>query len=113
MKSTIEDIHYTQTAVYKVDHKESYAGWLQYKKIQEEALANDYKQYCGNLTLLGNSLVMGAAKKELLQAITSMLGIEPGTLLESESGLILSTVDSITVNLEVDFDQLTEDGYDY
>lgn len=111
MKSTIEDIHYTQTAVYKVDHKESYAGWLQYKKIQEEALANDYKQYCGNLTLLGNSLVMGAAKKELLQAITSMLGIEPETLLESESGLILSTVDSITVNLEVDFDQLTEDGY--
>jgi alpha-glucuronidase len=112
MVSTIENISKNMTDLYKVEHKESYAAWLQYKNIEDNDLANEYKRWCSSLHVLGNSLVIESAKKELLRAISSMLGNEPESDSEpKQSGLVLATKDSIGNLVDVDFDQLNDDGY--
>jgi alpha-glucuronidase len=112
MVSTIENISKNMTDLYKVENKESYAAWLQYKNIEDNDLANEYKRWCSSLHVLGNSLVIESAKKELLRAISSMLGLEPESDLEpKQSGLVLASKDSIGNLVDVDFDQLNDDGY--
>lgn len=112
MKSTIENISKNITDFYKVEHKESYAAWLQYKKIDDSALAHEYTQWVGNLNVLGNSLIIESTKKELLQGISSMLGIEPDVSSEpKQAGLVVATSDSIGDLVDVDFNQLNKDGY--
>jgi alpha-glucuronidase len=113
MKSFVETTLKNVSERLKAEHKESYAAWLQYKKIEDEALADDYRQWCNNLEVLTNSIVIESAKKELLQGISSMLGIQPSLTTEANNraGLVLGTRDTIENSLDIDFDQLSEDGY--
>lgn len=112
MKSTVESISKNMTNLFKVEHKESYAAWLQYKNIADQAFVNEYKQWCGSISVLGDSVVIESAKKELLQGFSSMLGIEPDCSSGSmRSSIVLATKDSIGDLVDVDFDQLNDDGY--
>ncbi|WP_179599763.1 alpha-glucuronidase family glycosyl hydrolase [Neobacillus driksii] len=100
------------TDLYKEKHKESYAAWLQYTKIDDQAIADKYAQWCRCLTVLGDSVVMESAKKELIQGISSMLGILPDSCSEpQQSGLVLAVKDPIGDLIDVDFNQLNDDGY--
>ncbi|MCM3694178.1 alpha-glucuronidase family glycosyl hydrolase [Neobacillus niacini] len=112
MVSSIENISKNITDIYKEEHKESYAAWLQYKNIENNELANEYKQWCSSLNVLGNSLVIESAKKELSLGISSMLGIQPELNSEpKQSGLVLAAGNSIDNLVDADFGQLNEDGY--
>nr|WP_313771807.1 alpha-glucuronidase family glycosyl hydrolase [Neobacillus niacini] len=111
MNSTIETNSKNSTDMFKVEHKDSYAAWLQYKNIDNSALSNEYKHLWGSLNVLGNSLILETAKKELLSAISSMLGIEPAFAEPTQANLVLATKDSLGDLVDVDFDQLNDDGY--
>ncbi|OLS37252.1 alpha-glucuronidase [Bacillus sp. MRMR6] len=97
----------------KAKHKESYAAWLQYKKIEDQATAKKYTQWCGSITVLGDSPVIESAKKELFLGISSMLGIHPGTRseIQQQSGLVIAVKDSVGDLVDIDFNQLNDDGY--
>ncbi|MFS0778140.1 alpha-glucuronidase family glycosyl hydrolase [Neobacillus sp. 3P2-tot-E-2] len=98
--------------LYKTAHKESYSAWLQYKKIENRAIAEEYTQWCTSLTVLGDSVVMESAKRELIEGISSMLGIMPGSSSEpQQSGLVLAVIDTIVDLVDVDGKQLNDDGY--
>ncbi|WP_307197065.1 alpha-glucuronidase family glycosyl hydrolase [Neobacillus niacini] len=110
--SIVENISQNTTDLLKVEHKESYAAWLQYKNIDDQTLVNNYKQWCGRISILGASVVIESAKKELLLGISSMLGIEPDCSSEPmQASLVLATNASIVDLVDVDFDQLNDDGY--
>jgi alpha-glucuronidase len=112
LKSAFENISKKFTEIYKVEHKESYSAWLQLKKIEESAIADKYAQWCGSLTVLGESVVMETANRELTHGISSMLGIMPNSFSEPQSsGLVLATKDTIGDLVDVDFNQLNDDGY--
>ncbi|WP_420910294.1 alpha-glucuronidase family glycosyl hydrolase [Neobacillus muris] len=98
---------------HRAEHKESYACWLQYHKIEDAALVEEYRNWCGNLEILTVSLVMDSAQKELLRGISSMIGSEPDIFAEttSPSGLVLATMESLGGRIIVDFNQLNDDGY--
>jgi alpha-glucuronidase len=112
LRSAFENISKNSTDVYKIAHKASYSAWLQYKKIEDRLIAEDYTQWCRNLSVLEDSIVMESAKRELILGISSMLGIIPESCSEpQQSGLVLAIKDSITDLLDVDFNQLNDDGY--
>jgi alpha-glucuronidase len=112
LKSAFENISKNSTDLYKTAHKASYSAWLQYKKIEDRLIAEDYTQWCRNLSVLEDSIVMESAKRELIQGISSMLGIMPESCSEpKQSGLVLAINDSFTDLLDVDFNQLNDDGY--
>lgn len=112
MKSAVESISQNMTDLFKVEHKESYAAWLQYKNIDDQAFVNENKQWCGSISVFGDSVVIESAKKELLHGISSMLGIEPVCSSESmRSSIVLATKDSIGDIVDVDFKELNDDGY--
>jgi alpha-glucuronidase len=112
LKSAFENISKNRTDLYKAEQKESYSAWLQYKKIEDRAIAEEYTQWCSSLTVVGDAVVLESAKKELIQGISSMLGIIPDTFSEPQhSGLVLAVTDSIGDLIDVDFNQLNDDGY--
>jgi alpha-glucuronidase len=112
MKSIVENISQNTTDLFNVEHKESYAAWLQYKNIDDQTLVNEYKQWCGRISILGASAVIESAKKELLLGISSMLEIEPDCSSEPmQASLVLAANTSIVDLVDVDFDQLNDDGY--
>jgi alpha-glucuronidase len=112
MKSIVENISQNTTDLFKAEHKESYAAWLQYKNIDNQTLVNEYKQWCGRISILGASVVIESAKKELLLGISSMLGMEPDCSSEPmQASLVLAANDSIVGLVDVDFNQLNDDGY--
>ncbi|WP_218781307.1 alpha-glucuronidase family glycosyl hydrolase [Bacillus sp. EB106-08-02-XG196] len=112
MKSAFENISKSRTDLYKEEHKESYSAWLQYKKIESQAWSEEYTQWCGGFTVLGESVVIESAKRELILGISSMLGIQPSISSEpQQSGLVLADRDSIGNLVDVDFNQLNDDGY--
>lgn len=111
MNSTVETNSKNSTDLFKVEHKDSYAAWLQYKNIDNSTLSNEYKHLCGSFHVLGNSLILESAKKELLTAISSMLGMEPDCAEPTQAKLVLATKDSLGDLVDVDFDQLNDDGY--
>ncbi|MDM5327449.1 alpha-glucuronidase family glycosyl hydrolase [Neobacillus sp. CF12] len=85
---------------------------MQYKKIEDRAIAEEYTQWCSSLTVVGDTVVMESAKKELILGISSMLGIIPDTFSEPQhSGLVLAVKDSTGDLIDVDFNQLNDDGY--
>lgn len=111
MNNAIRTISKNSTDLLKVEHKDSYAAWLQYKNIDNSALLNEYKQLCRSLHVLGDSLILKSAKKELLSAISSMVGMEPASAEPMQANLVLATKDSLGDLADVDFDQLNDDGY--
>jgi alpha-glucuronidase len=112
LKSTFKNISKNSTDLYKAEHKESYAAWLQYKMIEDRALVQEYTQWCSSVTVLGDTVIMESAKKELIQGISSMLGIMPDSFSEpQQSGLVLAIKDTIGDLIDVDFNQLNDDGY--
>jgi alpha-glucuronidase len=112
LKSAFENISKNRTDLYKEEHKESYSAWLQYKKIESQAWSEEYTQWCGGFTVLGESVVIESAKRELILGISSMLGIQPSISSEpQQSGLVLADRDSIGNLVDVDFNQLNDDGY--
>jgi alpha-glucuronidase len=112
LKSAFENISKNRTDLYMAEHKESYSAWLQYKKIEDRAIAEEYTQWCSSLTVLGDSVVLESAKKELIQGISSMFGIIPDSFSEpQQSGLVLAVKDSIGDLIDVDYNQLNDDGY--
>jgi alpha-glucuronidase len=112
LKSAFENISKSRTDLYKEEHKESYSAWLQYKKIESQAWSEEYTQWCGGFTVLGESVVIESAKRELILGISSMLGIQPSISSEpQQSGLVLADRDSIGNLVDVDFNQLNDDGY--
>lgn len=112
MKAFVENSSSNMTEQLKLEHKESYHCWLQYKKIEAD-LANEYQHLCENLEVLGNSLVIESAKKELFKGLSSMLDMQPKIMSgnKNRAGLILGTVATIDHEFEIDFDQLNDDGY--
>ncbi|MEH7272805.1 alpha-glucuronidase family glycosyl hydrolase [Neobacillus vireti] len=112
MKSAVENISQSTTDLFKAEHKESYTAWLQYKNIDDQALVNEYKQWCGTISTLEASVVIESAEKELTLGISSMLGIEPnGSSEPLQSGIVIATKDTFGDLADVDFDQLNDDGY--
>jgi alpha-glucuronidase len=112
LKSTNEIISKNITDILKAKHKESYAAWLQYKKIEDQATAKEYTQWCGRVTVLGDSPVIESAKKELILGLSSMLGIHPGTSSEiQQSGLVIAVKDSVGDLVDIDSKQLNDEGY--
>ncbi len=51
--------------------------WLRYERIEDEALAEQYRKWCGNLTVLGSSPILESARDELTAGISSLLGVAP------------------------------------
>ena len=47
--------------------------WLRYERIEDEALAEQYRKWCGNLTVLGSSPILESARDELTAGISSLL----------------------------------------
>jgi alpha-glucuronidase len=112
LNSTNEVIENNSTDLLKAKHKESYAAWLQYKKIEDQATAKEYTQWCGRVTVLGDSPVIESARKELILGLSSMLGIHPGTSSGiQQSGLVIAVKDSVGDLVDVDCNQLNDDGY--
>ncbi|MCM2531263.1 alpha-glucuronidase [Neobacillus pocheonensis] len=101
------------TEQLKTDHKESYAAWLQYKKIEDFSLLENYQKWFENLASLADSVVIESAKKELLLGLSSMLGVQPtfSTERKAAAGIVLGTSVSIANQIEIDFEQLNDDGY--
>ncbi len=113
MKSSIEHTYSNLTAKLKDEHKKSYASWLQYERLEDTALLHDYQKWCENIHILGDSLVIDSAKKELQAGISSMLGVQPGVIkgAMSSAGIFLGTKDSVDSSVDIDFNQLNDDGY--
>ncbi|MBT2657132.1 alpha-glucuronidase [Bacillus sp. ISL-18] len=113
MNSTIEN---TTIEQYKVTHKESYAAWLQYTKIDDAELAGEYLKWAGNIHSLAGSAVVDSALNELNTAFSSMLDIQPqlSSGVSYKNRILLATKKESTMldgNIDVDFDQINEDGY--
>jgi alpha-glucuronidase len=51
--------------------------WLRYERIEDEALAEQYRYWCRNLVVYGSSSIIDSAKEELMAGISSMLRISP------------------------------------
>lgn len=113
MKSLTENTYSNLTAKLKEEHQKSYSGWLQYERFEDTAIVHEYQKWCGNIHILGNSLVIDSAKKELQAGISSMLGVQPGIKNEAmkSAGIYLGTKDTIDPAVDVDFTQLNDDGY--
>jgi alpha-glucuronidase len=113
MNSIIET---TTTVQNKVNHKESYAAWLQYTKIDHAEVAEEYRKWAGNINSLAGSAVIDSALNELNAAFSSMLDIQPQISLGTKPNyrILLATKkesNMLDANIDVDFDQVNEDGY--
>ncbi|GAE33976.1 alpha-glucuronidase family glycosyl hydrolase [Halalkalibacter akibai] len=109
---TIENKLNTQ----KITSEESYACWLQYRKITDPTLVEKLTSSLSNLIVLDQSERLTAAIDELTTAIQSMLEVKPVTLTElgEENGVVLATEESLKLNnieLEYDVSELTVEGY--
>jgi alpha-glucuronidase len=104
---------YNKTEQLKLNHKEGYSAWLQYKKIKDTTLLEHYRKWCVNLEILGDSLVLESAKKELVCGISSMVGIKPGISDKQKPAvsILLATESSLDDQYDSDFNQLNDDGY--
>ena len=115
MKSTIDNTEYNLTEQYKVNHKESYAAWLQYKKIDDAALVKEYQKWASNIESLADSIVIQSAQNELNTALSSMLDIQPkiSSDIKPVNSIVLASMKELNLldKLDVDFDQINEDGY--
>src|SRR3954451_7100973 len=115
MKSTIDKTRNNITELYKLNHKESYAAWLQYKKIDDTALVEEYQKWSTNIESLADSIVVQSARNELITAFSSMLDIQPeiSSGIKSKNSIVLATKKELNLldKLDVDFDQINEDGY--
>ncbi|PLS01141.1 alpha-glucuronidase family glycosyl hydrolase [Neobacillus cucumis] len=104
------------TEQYKVDHKESYAAWLQYKKIDDAALLKEYQTWTENIVSLSDSIVIESAQNELSKALSSMLDIHPevSSGLKPKNRIVLATMKEFNLldnEIDIDFKQINEDGY--
>ncbi|WP_123043292.1 alpha-glucuronidase family glycosyl hydrolase [Cohnella candidum] len=90
-----------------------YACWLRYEYIENASLRESYLSSCSCYSLLGDSFILMNARKQLAEALSSMLGRVPT---ESDTGgIIAGTIDSSTelrqITAQYDFDELGEEGY--
>ena len=54
-----------------------YDFWLRYEKIQDESVLNNYKNFCKEIVVTENQIILNSAKEELKLGISKMLGIQP------------------------------------
>jgi alpha-glucuronidase len=116
LRSIIDTTRLNVTEQYKRNHKESYSAWLQYNKIDDAALLEEYQKWAANIESLADSLVVKTAQNELSAALSSMLGIQPeiSSGITSENRIVLATKKEFSLledKLEVDFGQINDDGY--
>ncbi|WP_420489931.1 alpha-glucuronidase family glycosyl hydrolase [Neobacillus vireti] len=116
MESIIETANLNVTEQYKINHKESYAAWLQYKKIDDAALAEEYKKWAASIESLADSVVIQSAQNELRAALSSMLDLQPEISTGSlpRNRIVLATKKEVHLlddQVDVDFNQINEDGY--
>ncbi|MDQ0229353.1 alpha-glucuronidase family glycosyl hydrolase [Metabacillus malikii] len=93
----------------------SYHCWLQYTKIEDEALVEHYQRYCQSLLVLGKSTIIESAVSELQKGLHSYLGSKPSIATQeiNSAAIILGTADKVNnpiVNNEL-IDKLNDDGY--
>ncbi|WP_160724433.1 alpha-glucuronidase family glycosyl hydrolase [Bacillus sp. USDA818B3_A] len=116
MKNTIPAKKLNISEQYKANHKESYAAWLQYKKIDDVILAKEYQKWGSSIESLSDSIVIQSAQKELCSAISSMLDIQPQISSESKhkGRIVLITKKDLPLldeSIDVDFAEINDDGY--
>ncbi|PFN97238.1 alpha-glucuronidase [Bacillus sp. AFS076308] len=118
MNTTIDNTQNNVTEQYKVHHKESYAAWLQYQKIDDGALVEEYQKWASTIVSLADSIVIQSAQNELMTAFSSMLDLQPeiSSGIKAKKSIVLATKKEVNllddkIDIDFDFDQINEDGY--
>lgn len=117
MNSTFKVSQNNVTEKMKSEHGKSYACWLQYGKIEDKALVEDYRKWCGSLVVAeASSLMMESAEKELIQGISSMLDQQPAVLNkpDQKENIVLGTAENLRQIGGLgrkDFESLNDEGY--
>src|SRR5690625_106545 len=94
-----------------------YRCWLQYNKITDGNLQEEYKQLLSNIYSYTDSKVMDSALRELNKAAQSMLDVTPTahSSLPKESAIILGRLQDLPLDdfgmSESLFNERGEDGY--
>ncbi|MEH7095758.1 alpha-glucuronidase family glycosyl hydrolase [Neobacillus vireti] len=116
MENTIDHTWNNLTQQYKVNHKESYSAWLQYKKVEDPTLVMEYHQLTAHIESFADSVVIESARDELRTGLSSMLEVHPETSSGTKPNNRIVLVTKAELNLlenkiEVDFNQINDDGY--
>lgn len=95
-----------------------YESWLQYKELKNSTLVEQYKPFFEKIVMTEETQVLSAAKEELTNAISSMLGmmsLQVADQVEGDSFLFLATkvnLEQLNGMLNQDIDQqLNDEGY--
>lgn len=82
----------------QTEHKESYAAWLQYTKIEDVLILEEYQQFARSIDILTDSEVVNSAKKELIRGISSMLGFQPRISAEQthQGSIVIGSAEALT-----------------
>lgn len=101
MNATMSDA----TNPIKPEQLSSYKAWLQYGALNNKKYVDKVKAMCSNLVLLETTACIEAAKEELLEGLTSILGSKPNVLEQAGPvpAIVLGTAEhapSYGLNLE-------------
>lgn len=94
-----------------------YRTWLQYNEVENDDLRSKYLEFCSNISLVTESLVIESAVDELKNGIQSMLGIDLKTQKYpyNDSSIVLGIYEDIDIedykmSTEI-FTDMNEEGY--
>lgn len=97
--------------------EKSYACWLQYDRINDRNLCEDYRKFCQEVAVKGESVILHSALKELKNGLRSMLDIEPIIYKDEamEASIIMGTYEQLHLQeygLDSQlFQKINEEGY--
>ncbi|WEK53026.1 MAG: alpha-glucuronidase family glycosyl hydrolase [Candidatus Cohnella colombiensis] len=100
----------------RISSPSSYDCWLGYKFIDNNELRKVYSERCSSMVVIGKTELNETARKELMHALTQMLGEPPQSeILVQGLGIVIGTFGSSKLfdwlTSIYDFDELGEEGY--
>ncbi|WP_234572600.1 alpha-glucuronidase family glycosyl hydrolase [Rhodohalobacter sp. 614A] len=108
-------IHPTVTFGQNID--DGYRAWLNYEKVENQELLNDYRNVLSSVVLKGNSPTMAVIKEELNIALPDLLGLEISfsDQVQNNGTLLIGTPESSSQISSLNFDeklaQIGDEGY--
>lgn len=108
-------IHPTVTFGQNID--DGYRAWLNYQKVENQELLNNYRNVLSSVVLKGNSPTMAVIKEELNIALPDLLGLEISfsDQVQNNGTLLVGTPESSSQISSLNFDeklaQIGDEGY--
>jgi alpha-glucuronidase len=94
-------------------NKDGYELWMDYRPLQDKSFISEYKKYCNEITVLGQSDIIKAATVELEKGLFGLLGSKPvisNTV--KKNAILVGRQNSISTALDnIEISVLNDEGF--